>query len=182
MKVIVPFAEGFEEIEAVTIVDVLRRADIDVTTAYIDKNPVTGSHNIPVMADKSLSELTPAEFNCIILPGGMPGSINLNNSDTVLSFIENINSKGGYTAAICAAPMVLGNAGLLQGKDATCYPGFEGEMNGANPKDKPVVVDGSVVTGRGAGCAIPFSLELVGLLKGKETMMDIKDRLQVYWM
>ena len=107
MKVIVPFADGFEEIEAITIVDVLRRAEIDVTTAFLRENPVTGSHDIPVKADSSIKELDMVDFNCIILPGGMPGSENLKNNDTVVSFIKHIYSKGGYVAAVCAAPIAL---------------------------------------------------------------------------
>ena len=182
MKVIVPLAEGFEEIEAVTIVDVLRRADIDVTTVYLDNNPVPGSHGISVWADSGIDEIDPVDFNCIVLPGGMPGSENLRNSDTVLSLVKHVYSKGGYVGAICAAPIVLGKAEVIFGKEATCYPGFEGELEGASCVDKPVVVDGTVITGRGPGCAVPFALELVGLIKGKDLSSELKDSMQVYWM
>jgi 4-methyl-5(b-hydroxyethyl)-thiazole monophosphate biosynthesis len=182
MKVIVPIAEGFEEIEAITIVDILRRADIDVTTATLSKNPVKGSHGIPVKADRIIKELNMVDFNCIVLPGGMPGSENLKMNDTVLSYIKHIYSKGGYIAAICAAPIVLGQAGVLYGKNVTCFPGYEGELIDANYIEKPVVVDGSVITGRGAGCAIPFALEIVGTIRGNDIREEIKNNLQVYWM
>jgi 4-methyl-5(b-hydroxyethyl)-thiazole monophosphate biosynthesis len=182
MKAIVPIAEGFEEIEAITIVDILRRADIDVTTASLNKNPVKGSHGIPVKADSIIKELDMVDFNCIVLPGGMPGSENLKMNDTVLSFIKHIYSKGGYIAAICAAPIVLGQAGVLYGKNVTCFPGYEGELIDANYIEKPVVVDGSVITGRGVGCAIPFALEIVSIIKGNEIREEIKNNLQVYWM
>ncbi len=182
MKVIVPLAEGFEEIEAITIIDVLRRAEVDLTTASLKKNPVTGSHQIAVKADTLIKELDMVDFNCIILPGGMPGSENLKKDDTVLSYIKHIYSKGGYVAALCAAPIVLGKAGVLYGKKVTCYPGFETELVDVHYLEEPVVVDGSVVTGRGAGCAIPFALEMVDLLKGNDVMERIKNAMQVYWM
>lgn len=182
MKVIVPFAEGFEEIEAITIVDILRRADINVTTAYLKKNPVAGSHGISVKADSNIKDLNMVDYNCIVLPGGMPGSENLKVNDAVLSYIKHIYSKGGHVAAICAAPIVLGQAGVLYGKDVTCFPGYEGELVDAHYIEKPVVVDGSVITGRGAGCAIPFALEIVGIIKGEDTREEIKNNLQVYWM
>ena len=182
MKVIVPFAKGFEEIEAVTIVDVLRRAEIDVTTVCLDENPVAGSHSISVLADKMIKDIDPVDFNCVILPGGMPGSENLRKNDHVLSLIKHIYSKGGYVAAICAAPIVLSRAEVLFGKKATCYPGFESELEGVTYIEEPVVVDGTIITGRGPGCAIPFALEIAGLIKGKDSKNEVKNRLQVYWM
>lgn len=182
MKILVPFAEGFEEAEGITIVDILRRAQLEVTTAFLGKNPVTGSHGIPVTADKSINELKLVDFQCIILPGGMPGSAHLKENDHVISFIKHIFSTGGTVGALCAAPMVLGHAGILYGKKATCFPGFEGEMEGARFENQPVVVDGTVITGKGMGCAVPFALRFVELFKGKEAAEDIKNRLQVYWM
>ena len=182
MKVLVPLAEGFEEIEAVTIIDVLRRANIDVTTAYLDKNPVMGTHDIPVTADKNLKELDSSNFGCIILPGGMPGSNNLKNDSGVITYINDIYSKDGIVSAVCAAPIVLGNAGVLQGKNATCSPGFEKELTGASYNPEPVIVDGRIITGKGPGCAIPFVLKLVEEISGADVAENIKNGMQVYWM
>ncbi len=182
MKIVVPLAEGFEEIEAVSIIDVLRRANLDVTTAYIDKNPVKGSHNIEITADTAMDKLEPVDFNCIVLPGGMPGSEHLKNSDTVNTFVKHIYSKGGYVAAICAAPIVLGHAGILYDKKATSFPGNEDQLEGATIVDEPVVVDGTVITGKGPGCAIPFALELVSIFAGEEIRNSLKNAMQVYWM
>ncbi|MCX7677965.1 MAG: DJ-1/PfpI family protein [Spirochaetes bacterium] len=181
MKALVPLAEGFEEIEAVSIIDVLRRAGIEVVTAHIGKNPVNGSHNIPLIADLSLDDCTPETFDAMILPGGMPGSENLKNNENVIAFLKTIYKGGKLVGAICAAPMVLGYADILHGKQATCYPGFETELRGAQVVDKPVVIDSKVVTGRGAGCAIPFALEIVGILKGETIKNTLKSNLQVYW-
>ena len=181
MNILVPLAGGFEEIEAVTIIDILRRADIKVITAFLDGNPVTGSHGIPVTADRKLSDLRAEDFGAIILPGGMPGSENLKQSTGVLSLLREIHAAGGLIGAICAAPMVLGHAGLLAGKKAVCYPGYETELKGANVQDSPVVVDGSIITARGAACAIPFALEIVGILGGGNLKDALRTNLQVYW-
>lgn len=182
MKILVPLAQGFEEIEAVTIIDVLRRADLDVTTAHVGGNPVCGSHNIKVTADTNISAIKADDFGCIVLPGGMPGSTNLKNSSAVISLLKNIYSGGGYIAAICAAPIVLGHAGLLHGKKATCYPGNESQLTGATIVNEPVVIDGKIITGKGPGCAIPFALELVGILKNHDKKIKLKNAMQVYWM
>ncbi len=182
MKILVPLAEGFEEIEAVAILDVLRRAGLDTTSAGLGDNPVLGSHAIPVMADEQLSSLSPDDFGAIVLPGGMPGSDNLKKSDAVISFVRSIHQRGGLAAALCAAPMVLGHAGVLAGKKATCFPGFESEMKGATPTGSPVEVDGLIITGRGPGCAIPFALALVEALSGKTMMRELRDAMQVYWL
>ena len=182
MKIIVPLAEGFEEIEAVTIIDVLRRAGLDTTGAGIGESPVRGSHAIALSADEPIQGLDPADFAAIVLPGGMPGSENLRRSETVISFIRNIHQRGGVVAALCAAPLVLGYAGVLEGRRATCYPGFEDTMKGATPTGAPVEVDGTIITGRGPGCAIPFALALVETLAGKTMMKELRDAMQVYWM
>lgn len=181
MKVLVPLAEGFEEIEAVSIIDVLRRAGIEVVTAHLEKNPVEGSHGICINAERPLFECTADAFDAMFLPGGMPGSENLKKSDVIISLLRGLHAQGKLVGAICAAPIVLGHAGILQGKKATCYPGFENELAGAVVLNQPVVADANVVTGKGAGCAIPFALEIVGLLKGKSAKDTIKNNLQVYW-
>lgn len=182
MKIIVPFAEGFEEIEGITIVDVLRRAGLDVTTAATGANPVAGSHRIPVVADQKIASLTASDYGCIILPGGMPGSDNLKNDDTVLSFIKLIDSAGGYIAALCAAPIVLAAAGVIAGKKVTCFPGFEQILSGATYTGKPVEVDGRIITGRGPGCALPFAFEIVKLLAGESSKKQLISDMQAYWM
>ena len=182
MRVIVPLAEGFEEIEAVTIIDVLRRADIGVDTAFLEKNPVTGSHSITVTADKNIKEVRASEFDCIALPGGMPGSANLRDDRRIIDLVREMAGAGKLTAALCAAPLVLGFAGVLAGKRATCYPGFEGQMTGAVYVPEPVVRDGNVITGKGPGCALPFALELAAALAGKDAAAALKENMQVYWM
>ena len=181
-RVLVPLAHGFEEIEAVTIVDVLRRAGIDVTTVSVGTNPVTGSHNITIEADTRLDEVVVGDFNFMVLPGGMPGSQNLKESEKVISAIQDIYGRDGYVAAICAAPIVLGHAGVLKGKKATCYPGFESSLTGAEIMASPFIADGRVVTGKGPACAIPFALKLVAIIAGPEESANIKDAMQVYWM
>jgi len=182
MKVLVLLADGFEEIEAVTIIDVLRRAQITVHTAYTGTNPVTGAHGITVSSERNIDEISFSEYGCIILPGGMPGSENLKQDDRVISLVKMIHENCGYVAAICAAPIVLGRAGLLRGKKVTCYPGFEGELAGAEVIDEPAVQDGPIITGKGPGCAIPFALKLVEILSGPETAQGLKENMQVYWM
>ncbi len=182
MNILVPFAEGFEEIEAVTIVDVLRRAELEVTTAALGKNPVRGAHNIKITADRSLEGCRATDFDCIVLPGGMPGSENLRNSGPLISLLQEVRNQGGYVAALCAAPIVLAKAGLLEDKKATCYPGFEKMLTGARITTDPVTVDGHIITGRGPGCAIPFALKLVELLRGYDISLQLKEAMQVYWM
>jgi len=182
MKIIVPFAEGLEEIEAVTIVDVLRRAELNVTTAAVGLNPVTGSHGISITADTLFSQCSADDFTCIVLPGGMPGSEHLRKNSEVISMLHHIHKQDGYIAALCAAPIVLGEAGLLEGKKATCYPGFEKYLRNADCTNSPVAVDGKIITGRGPGCAIPFALKLVEIFKGSKISEELKGAMQVYWM
>jgi protein deglycase len=182
MNILVPLADGFEEIEAVTIIDMLRRAGAAVTSAYLKKNPVTGSHGITITADKSIDDIRSSDFDCIVLPGGMPGSGNLKEDPRVIGMVQEFAAGGKLTAALCAAPMVLGHAGVLKGKRATCFPGYEDQMTGALPVADPVVRDGKIITGRGPGCAVPFTLEVTAALFGKETAAKLKENMQVYWM
>jgi 4-methyl-5(b-hydroxyethyl)-thiazole monophosphate biosynthesis len=179
MNVIVPLAHGFEEIEAVTIIDLLRRAGINVTTAYLGENPVSGAHNIIVNADINIKEAYPADFGCIALPGGMPGSNNLKENSSVISMVKEISKTGGIVSAICAAPIVLGRAGVLSGRKAVCFPGFENELNGAVVTNSFIEVDNNIVTGKGPGCAILFSLKLIELISGKKNSDIVKDSLQI---
>jgi len=174
MKVLVPLAEGFEETEAITVIDILRRADIDTVTAALKNNPVTGSHKIPVIADKLLDENE--EFTAIVLPGGMPGSTNLRDDNRIINIIKKISASRGLTAALCAAPIVLSKAGVMKGKKYTCYPGFEDEIDGVFI-DKSVVVDGNIITGKGAGHAVAFGLAIVGFLLGEAAAKKVKEGL-----
>jgi 4-methyl-5(b-hydroxyethyl)-thiazole monophosphate biosynthesis len=181
MKILVPLAEGFEEIEAVSIIDVLRRANIGVVSAHLGKNPVTGSHGIPVTADTDIAGVKDDDFTGIVLPGGMPGSTNLKESDSVINLVSALHGRGSLVGAICAAPIALGLAGILKGKKATCFPGYETELTGARVLAWPVVIDGNIITAKGAGCAIPFALEIVGILKDRNMKDSLKNTMQVYW-
>ena len=179
-RVIVPLAEGFEEIEAITVIDLLRRAGIEVQTAALASRRVTGSHGITVEADGLLEELQHETFDMIVLPGGMPGADLLKNDPRVLSLLRSSDQQGRYVAAICAAPGVLAHAGLLEGRTATSFPGFlrADSAPGIRLSDAPVVSDGRLVTSRGPGTAMDFALTLVELLEGRGTRLDVESRLQ----
>ena len=172
-------ADGFEEIEALTPLDMLRRAKVNVKTVGVTGKSVAGSHNITVNADISAADaqtlLDAGRDNTemIILPGGMPGANNLNNSSVVDAYIRKSAASDAYLAAICAAPMILGVRGLLKGKNATCFPGFEKYLNGAVLSDKPSVIDGKVITACGIGAAFEFALDIVKVLKGDNTAADL---------
>ena len=169
-KVVVLLAEGFEEIEALTPVDLLRRAGIEVVTASITEDPVVmGSHKIPVTADTTLSSLE-GTADLLFLPGGQPGTNNLKGSEAVAELIRKYLAEGKYLTAICAAPTVYGQMGLLQGRKATCYPGLEGQLTGAQwtGEKVTVAVDGQFVTSRGMGTSIDFGLKLIELLISKD--------------
>ena len=172
-------AEGLEEIEGLTVVDILRRAGIEVTTISIsDKKEVTGSHKITVLADKLFSEVDFQELDGIVLPGGMPGTINLGEHFGVNEVIKTYAAEGKLVAAICAAPSVLGQAGLLEGKRATSYPGFEEKLRGAICCTEKVVQDENIITSRGMGTAIDFSLKLVELLLDASTSAALATTIQ----
>ena len=165
-------ADGFEEIEALTPVDLLRRAGVEVTTVGITGKTVTGSHGIAVLADvgaeEALAMLKSGQApEMIVLPGGMPGAATLDASDVVDEFIGAAEKANAYIAAICAAPMALGKRGLLTGRRATCFPGFEEYLEGAEYADAHTVTDGKYITGRAMGAATEFALALVEALKGE---------------
>jgi 4-methyl-5(b-hydroxyethyl)-thiazole monophosphate biosynthesis len=175
-----PLAEGFEEIEAVTVIDLLRRAGIEVRTATLAGPRVMGSHGIVMEADIALDAAEAADYDMIVLPGGMPGAEHLRQDARVIALLRRFAGEGRYTAAICAAPGVLAHAGLLDGRRATSFPGF---LNGASApgiglSEEPVVVDGKVVTSRGPGTAIEFSLALIELLSGRAAANAVGGRLQ----
>lgn len=172
--VYVLLADGFEEIEALGFIDILRRGEIDVKSVSVNKdNLVTGSHNISVNSDCVLSNV---DFDCldaVVLPGGMPGTTNLLNNDKVIDIIKYALKNDKYIGAICAAPMILGKLGILKDKVATCYPGFENELSGAILSDAPVCRDGKVITSRGAGTVHNFAHCFISTLKNEE----IADRI-----
>ena len=177
-KIGVFLAEGFEEIEGLTVVDILRRAGLDVVTISImRKKEISGSHKICVIADALYEEVDFSELDGVILPGGMPGTTNLGNHDGVNEIIKAFAGEGKLVAAICAAPSVLGQAGLLNGKKAACYPGFEDKLTGAQVAYDEVVEDGNVITSRGMGTAIPFALSLTAYLINEQASKELAKKI-----
>ena len=176
-------ADGFEEVEALTPLDILRRAGADVKTVSVnDGKTVTGAHGITVFADETVSFADKAEnVEMVILPGGMPGARNLFESQAVIRTVKTVYGQNGRIAAICAAPFILGRLGLLEGKRATCYPGFEPELAGALCGDTSrggiVVTDGQITTATGMGVAVRFGAELAGLLYGRVKAREILDSI-----
>ncbi len=171
-------ANGFEEIEALCPLDLLRRAGLEVTTVGIGGDRITGSHGIAVQADIPDAFFTDANPEMIILPGGMPGAKNLDESRTVDAAIKAAARRGAYIAAICAAPFLLGRRGLLEGKEAICYPGFEKELVGARLSTKKVVRDGNIITAAGMGVALDFGLALVEVMTDEAAAHRLRDSLQ----
>ncbi len=172
-------AEGFEETEAIAPLDILRRAELDVATVGIGRKVVTGSHGISLTADVIDCEIMPDE-NCtaVILPGGMPGTLNLEKSDIVQRFLDYALANNIVIGAICAAPSILGHKGALQGKRAVCYDGFETQLFGANVPDERVCRDGNIITAIGAGAALEFGLALTEALAGEQIAKKIKDSMK----
>ena len=161
-KIAVHLAEGFEEIEAVSIIDVLRRADIEVVVVSVTgKLEVPGAHQLKILADILFEQVDYGEIYMIVLPGGMPGAANLDAHSGLKAIIRSFSSGNKPLAAICAAPLVYGNMGLLEGMQAVCYPGFEKYLKGAEVLSVPVVESGNFITGRGPGVAIAFALKIV---------------------
>lgn len=172
-------AKGFEEIEALTVVDFLRRAELEVYTVGIGSKIVAGSHNIPVFCDLDESEAVPCdEVDAVVLPGGMPGTLNLEASAKVGEMLDFCAEKNKLICAICAAPSILGHRNLLVGKKATCFPGFEKELNGAEVTSEFACCDGNIITGKGMGAAISFSHAIAAQLTDKTKADKIKDSLQ----
>ena len=160
MNLVMILAPGFEELEAVGTADVLARLGIDVTFAGLDAVKISGSHNISINAPCKLADLSAAEYDGVILPGGLPGSTNLLNSDLVIRWIKDMKSSGKITAAICAAPIVLAKAGVLTSGKFTMYPGFDSYLNGLQYTDALAEADGKVVTGKGPGAVFAFAAKI----------------------
>ncbi len=161
-------ADGFEEIEALTPLDILRRAEIEVKTVGVTGKTVTGAHGIPVVADILVEDIDTNGISAVILPGGMPGTLNLKNSKYVEDAVLYAAKNNLLIAAICAAPSLLGNLRLLQNKEAICFPGFENELKGAKISAEKVVRSGNIITAAGAGVAADFGFEILSYLKGSE--------------
>ena len=166
-------AEGFEEVEALAPLDLIRRAGLEIKTVGVGSKTVVGSHGIPVVADITENEFSDNAPDMVILPGGMPGTKNLDASEVVHKAIADAVKNDAYVCAICAAPMILGKLGLLREKNAVCYPGFEEYLDGAILPDKKVVRDGKVITAKGMGAAIEFGLAIVSVLKDEKTAEDL---------
>lgn len=174
MRACVFLADGLEEIEGLTVVDILRRAGVDTRTVSItDERTVTGSHQIPITADCCMGETDFSDAELLVLPGGMPGTRHLEACRPLTELLLRFAEEGKKVAAICAAPSVLGKLGILDGKKAACYPGFEEELKGAKVVYDQVVCDGNVTTSRGMGTAIPFALELVRQLVSEEKAQEL---------
>lgn len=179
-KIAVQLAAGFEEIEAISIIDVLRRAEITVTVISVtNKLEVTGAHAIKILADQIFEETNFKDFDMIVLPGGMPGALNLKNHKGLQEQILNFHKQGKPLGAICAAPMVLGNLGILKNETATCYPGFEDQLKEAKVSENKVERSGNIITGKGAGVAIEFALKIVELFKGEELANELAVKMIV---
>ena len=178
--VLVPLAQGCEELEAITITDLLTRAGIKVVTAGLDGQVVVASRGIKLIPDKLLNEVLEDNFDMIVLPGGLPGADHLNNDPRIQTIVKKLAANNKYTAAICAAPRVLATAGILEGKHATSFPGALDQfpVNNMTYEERSVVIDGNVITSRGPGTAMDFTLTLIELLLSKEKRDEVEEGLQ----
>ena len=177
-KVLIPLAQGCEEIEAVTIIDILRRAGIEVVSAGLNDQPVRASRGVMLLPDTTLDVALQQDFDMVVLPGGQPGSNNLKADPRIIALLKKMAQNGNYIAAICAAPSVLAAAGLLAGKRATCFPGALDAFPQILLRADRVVEDGKFITSRGPGTAMDFALTLVERLVGKEKKLSVEAGLQ----
>ncbi len=179
-KIAVHLADGFEEIEAISIVDVLRRAEIEVVVVSVSgKLEVTGAHQLKVLADRLFEDVNYDDLFMIVLPGGMPGASNLNSHAGLKAQIKHFNAENKPLAAICAAPLVFGNLGILEGEQVVCYPGFESYLKGAEVLSVPVIESGKFITGRGPAAAIQFALKIVEKAVSAEKAQQIAKQMLV---
>lgn len=178
-KVLIPLAPGFEEIEALTVVDVLRRAEIEVVLAGLQAGPVASARNISVIPDATIDAVDADTFDMIILPGGQPGTANLNADSRIHTLLHAFASAGKHIGAICAATTVLAAAGLIRGKKVTCYPTYRDQLNGGIYEDTPVVRDDTIITSQGPGTAISFALAITAFLADRQTADNISTAMLV---
>jgi 4-methyl-5(b-hydroxyethyl)-thiazole monophosphate biosynthesis len=176
-KVLVPLADGCEELEAVTIIDLLRRAGIEVVTAGLKPGIVSASRGVQLVPDLTLDVALQDDYDMVVLPGGMPGAAHLKDDPRIIGLLKKMAAAGQYTAAICAAPMVLAEAGVLKGKQATSYPGFLDAVSDVTLSSAAVVQDGKVLTSRGPGTAMDFALALVEVLTSADTRQQVETAL-----
>jgi 4-methyl-5(b-hydroxyethyl)-thiazole monophosphate biosynthesis len=178
-RVLVPLAQGCEELEAVTITDLLTRAGVTVVTAGLDDQPVKASRGVTLLPDTTLDDVNVDEFDMVVLPGGLPGADYLDADPRIHAILKRLHQQGKYTAAICAAPKVLAGSGLLNGRQATGYPGvLDGmSLSQVQIKSDAVVSDDKVITSRGPGTAMDFALELIEKLQGRETRNEVEQAL-----
>lgn len=175
MKVCVFLADGFEEIEGLTVVDILRRAGVDVTMMSVTGSmSIRGSHDIGIQADCLFNAKEAGEADMLVLPGGMPGTLTLKEHEGLNELLRMFDNEKKNIAAICAAPSILGGLGMLKGKKACSYPSFEDKLDGADVQQVPVVTDGHITTGRGLGAAIPFALRLTVILCGEDKAEEVR--------
>lgn len=175
-------ANGFEEIEALAPIDILRRAGVEVVTVGVGSSEIVSSHKVKFGTDTTVDKIVlDDKLEMVVLPGGMPGTLNLENDDYVQAAIDYCVNNDKYVAAICAAPSILGHKGLLNGKEATCYPGFEEALEGVKLSEKYVACDGKFITARGAGVCIEFGLKLAEKLTNAEKADNIKKSIQCAW-
>lgn len=171
-------ADGFEIIEALSPVDMLRRAKVETKLVGVTGEIVTSSCGVAVKTDMLIDEFDFYDVEAVVLPGGMPGTLNLENNQTVQNIIDNASNTNAFICAICAAPSILGHKGLLNEKEATCFPGFENSLEGASLSEDFVVTDGKFITARGAGVSVDFGLEIVKQLRGEELSNEIRSQIQ----
>ena len=177
-KVYAFLADGSEEVECLAAVDVLRRAGIDTKLVSIkEEKEISGSHGVRITCDETIGEADLSDADVLFLPGGMPGTIHLSECGKLMEAVKAQNAAGKRLAAICAAPSIFGMLGLLEGKKATCFPGFEEQLKGASVLQVPAVTDGTITTGRGMGAAVDFSLELLTQLQGKEAAEEMAEKI-----
>ncbi len=176
-KIIVPLANGFEELEAITVIDVLKRANLEVEIIALDDLEVESSNQVLVKADKKLKEIKKKDLAGMILPGGMPGAKNLKNTSKIIEITQYLANKNALVAAICAAPIVLSEAGVIFDKKVTSYPGFEEELNAKQYLEERVVIDQNIITARGPGVALEFAISIIEYLKDEDEANKIKDAM-----
>jgi len=177
IKVLVPLAPGFEEIEAVTIIDILRRAEIDVTVAGLEKETIKGAHNIWIKCDLFYKDVDINKFDLLILPGGQPGTNNLNANETVLNWVKVFSESKKIIGAICAAPAVLHTANVIRNRKITSHPSEKFKFVDSNYIEENVVIDDNIFTSRGVGTAIEFALKLVSKIKGKKVSNELAAKI-----